>query len=316
MIASNGDLQASEISHHSFSASGTRIHYRRAGAGSEAVVCFHGFPQTGRLWERLAARLANRFTVIAPDLRGAGESQRPATGYDKKTVAADIHELVASLGFDRAHLVGHDIGAAVAYAYAAQWPSGVACLVMIEMLLPGFGLEALWAIRKPGEFAHMPFFMTPDLPEWLIAGREAAFFDWFIRNMVADQAAFGSDDIAAYAQAYARPGALRAGFDGYRAFWQDAEDNKRFAETKLKMPVLAIGAELSVGTALAQSLQPLAENLRGLVFEGCGHFVPDEQPERLARELETFLGEGHPNLADLTPGHRPRRSAASPSSPP
>ena len=292
MTASSSASDPSSIEHRSALANGTRIHYRRVGAGAEAVVCLHGFPQTGRSWERLAARLAGRFTIIAPDLRGAGESQRPATGYDKKTMAADIHELVASLGFGRVHLVGHDIGAAVAYAYAAQWPDEVARLVMIEMLLPGFGLEALWAIRKPGEFAHMPFFMTPDLPEWLIAGREAAFLDWFVRNMVADQAAFGPDDIAAYAQAYARPGALRAGFDGYRAFWQDAEDNKRFADVKLTMPVLAIGAGLSVGTALAESLQPLTEHLRGLVFEDCGHFIPDEQPERLARELETFLGEG------------------------
>ena len=292
MTASSSASDPASIEHRSAFANGTRIHYRRAGAGSEAIVCLHGFPQTGRSWEKLAARLASRFTIIAPDLRGAGESQRPATGYDKKTMAADVHELVASLGFDRVHLVGHDIGAAVAYAYAAQWPDGVARLVMIDMLLPGFGLEALWTIRKPGEFAHMPFFMTPDLPEWLITGREAAFLEWFIRNMVADQAAFGPDDVSAYAHAYARPGALRAGFDSYRAFWQDAGDNKRFANTRLKMPVLAIGAELSVGTALAESLQPLTKHLRGLVFEACGHFIPDEQPERLARELENFFGEG------------------------
>lgn len=285
----------SEITHHSALASGVRIHYRRVGEGPEAVVCLHGFPQTGRAWERLAVRLAERFTVIAPDLRGAGDSQRPEDGYDKKTVAVDIRALVASLGLGRVHLVGHDIGAAVAYAYAAQWPDEVARLVMIEMLLPGFGLEAMYAIRRPGEFAHTPFFMAPDLPEWLVAGREAAFLEWFIRNMVADQAAFGPDDIAAYARAYARPGALRAAFDGYRAFWQDADDNKTFAQTKLKMPVLAIGAELSVGTALAQSLEPLAEDLRGLVFEGCGHFIPDEQPDRLARELEAYLGEGRPD---------------------
>ncbi|MGL4620604.1 MAG: alpha/beta fold hydrolase [Chroococcidiopsis sp.] len=290
-MITNSDLKTVEIVHRAFSTnSGTRIHYRQAGEGSEAVVCFHGFPQSGRSWEKLAAQLAQRFTVIAPDLRGAGESQRPPTGYDKKTVAADIHELVVSLGLSRVHLVGHDIGAAVAYAYAAQWPSEISDLTMIEMLLPGFGLEELWAIRKPGEFAHMPFFMTQDLPEWLIEGREEAFFDWFIRNMVADQSAFDPDDIAAYAQAYARPGALRAGFDGYRAFWQDAEDNKLFARSKLKMPVLAIGAGLSVGTALEQSLRPLTEDLRGLVFEDCGHFIPDEQPERLARELDAFFG--------------------------
>lgn len=204
-------------------------------------------------------------------------------------MAADIRALVASLGSSRIHLVGHDIGAAVAYAFAAQWPDEVARLVLMEMLLPGFGLEIMYAVRRPGEFAWTPFFMAPDLPEWLIAGREAAFLDWFIRNLVVDQAAFGPDDVAAYAQAYARPGALRAGFDLYRAFWQDAEDNKRFARTRLPMPVLAIGGGSSVGSALAQSLQPLAVDVRDLVFADCGHFIPDERPEQLAHELSTFF---------------------------
>jgi pimeloyl-ACP methyl ester carboxylesterase len=279
------------VSHHTFAASGCRIHYRRMGQGPEMVVCLHGFPQTGRLWERSGRLLAERFTVIAPDLRGAGESQRPPGGYDKKTVAGDVHELVTSFGSGPVRLAGHDIGAAVAYAYAAQWPDEVSHLALIEMLLPGFGLEAMYSIRKPGEFAHMPFFMAADVPEWLISGREPAFLDWFIRNMVADQGAFAPEDIAAYAECYARPGALRSAFDLYRAFWQDAEDNKRFGATKLVMPVLAVGGELSLGGLLEQSLEPLAGNVRGLVFEGCGHFVPDEQPERLTRELMRFFGD-------------------------
>ena len=290
---------------HSIIANGIRINYRLIGSGPQVVVCLHGFPQTSRSWERLAGRLGSQYTIIAPDLRGTGDTQRPPTGYDKKTMAADVHELVAALGFDRTRLVGHDIGAAVAFAYAAQWPQEVTQLVMIEMLLPGFGLEELYAIRKPDEFAHMPFFMTPDLPEWLIAGHEGEFVDWFIRNMVADQAAFTPDDISAYAQACARPGGLRAGFDAYRAFWQDAEDNRRFAVTKLKMPVLAIGAELSIADGLFKSMQPLVENLRGLVFERCGHFIPDEQPGQLALELETFFKE-HPSAPDtLAEGDNP-----------
>lgn len=285
------------MSHHACTANGVRLHYRRAGTGPEVIVFLHGFPQTGHCWERVAARLVDGFTIIAPDLRGVGESERPTSGYDKKTMAADIRGLVSTLGFERVHIIGHDIGAAVAYAYAAQWPDAVARLAMIEMLLPGFGLEDLYAIRRPGEFAHMPFFMTPDLPEWLIAGREPAFFDWFIRNMAADQAAFDPDDIAAYARAYARPGALRAAFDSYRAFWQDAEDNRRLATTRLPMPVLAIGGDLSVGTALVDSLRALATDVRGTVYEGCGHFIPDEQPDRLAGDLRAFLGEER-----LTPG--------------
>lgn len=143
MTAQDDGPPGREIRHASFVVDGRRIHYRRAGSGRDVVLCLHGFPQTGRCWERLASRLANRFTIIAPDLRGTGESDRPATGYDKKTMSGDIRALVASLGHARIHLVGHDIGAAVAYAYAARWPGEVARLVLMEMLLPGFGLEAL-----------------------------------------------------------------------------------------------------------------------------------------------------------------------------
>ena len=255
------------------------------------LVCLHGFPQTGRCWERLMVEMSDRFTVIAPDLRGAGESERPASGYDKKTLAGDVRELVQSLGHDRVHLLGHDIGSAVAYAYAAQWPTEVIRLAMTEMLLPGFGLEAMFAIRKPGEFAHMPFFMAQDLAEWLIEGRERPFIDWFIRNMVADQAAFSPDDIAAYAECLARPGALRAGFALYRAFWQDAEDNRGFAMRKLPMPVLAIGGAMSVGDKFGSSLKPLAVDLTSTVFEDCGHFLFEEQPERVLKELRAFVAK-------------------------
>ena len=286
-------IEIGEVRHKTFTGSGARIHYRTAGAGDELVVCLHGFPQTGRCWEHLMIGMSDRFTVIAPDLRGAGESERPATGYDKKTLAGDIRELVHSLRHKRVHLVGHDIGSAVAYAYAAQWPDEVGRLVMMEMLLPGFGLEAMFAIRKPGEFAHMPFFMAQDLAEWLIAGREGAFTDWFIRNMVANQAAFGPDDIAAYGGSLARPGALRAGFALYRAFWEDAEDNRTFAKKKLPMPVLAIGGAMSLADAFGVSLEPLTASLQSLVFEDCGHFILEEQPARVMHELRSFLLEAH-----------------------
>ena len=291
-MSSNSQPSEVEDSHHyTSSVNGIRMHYRRTGGGPELVVCLHGFPQNGRSWEKVAARLAAKFTVISPDLRGAGESQTTSAGFEKKTMAADVHALVVSLGFDRIHLVGHDIGGMVAYAYAAQWPSEVASLTMIEMLLPGFGIEALYAIRRPGDFAHIPFFMAYDLPEWLVAGRESAFLDWFIRRNVSDQSAFAPEDIERYAHVLERPGALRAVFEGFRAFWQDATDNKQFSQTKLTMPVLAIGAASNVGSFLENSLQPLAENVRGIVFENCGHFIPDEQPEKLADTLEVFFGE-------------------------
>lgn len=278
-------------------ADAVRLHYLYVGEGPDLVVCLHGFPQTGRLWERCARHLPPRYTVVAPDLRGTGESARPAGGYDKRTMAADVLALVGSLGFGSVRLVGHDLGAAVAYTYAAQWPAEVSHLALIEMLLPGHGLEAMFAIRRPGEFAHTPFFMAQDLPEWLLAGREAAFLEWFMRAMVVDQSALTPEDIASYASAYARPGALRAAFDMYRAFWRDAEDNRALAATRLPMPVLAVGAEGSVGRQLERSLEPLAADLRGVVFEGCGHFVPDEQPARLARELDAFFAESMGEIA-------------------
>ena len=290
MDVSNPAAARPQLAHRMAEANGIRLHYVTAGSGPDVLVLLHGWPQTARAWTRLIPCLSDRYTVIAPDLRGAGDSARPMTGYDKKTAAQDVQVLITGLGHRRIELVGHDIGAMVAYAYAAQWPDEVAHLVLAESGLPGFGVEALWAISKPGQFAHMPFFMTPDLPEMLVEGREAAFIEWFIRTHTFDQAAFGEADFRAYAHAYALPGALRAGFDYYRAFWQDQEDNKGFARTKLAMPVLTIGAAMSVGDALEKQARQVADDVRGLVFEDCGHFVPEEQPERLAREITTFFG--------------------------
>lgn len=288
MTNNQAQAGADPFTSHTVTVNGLRLHARRLGNASQTVVLLHGFPQTGRSWEKVARQLAPQFTVIAPDLRGAGESGRPATGYDKKTMAADLHKLLQTLDLGRVHLVGHDIGM-VAYAYAAQWPESVVSLTLIEMLLPGFGIEAMYAIRQPGRFAHMPFFMAQDLPEWLLAGKEAAFIDWFIRSNIMDQDAFSPEEMAVYMHAYARPSALRAAFDWFRSFWQDAEDNQAWAAAPLTMPVLAIGGSASVGSMLEQSLRPLANDLRGLVLEDCGHFVPDEQSLRLARELAAFF---------------------------
>lgn len=256
-------------------------------------VLLHGWSETATCWDRVTPFLtAGGYAVVAPDLRGLGGSSRATGGYDKKTMAGDIFGLVRSLGLGPIHLVGYDIGAMVAYAYARQWPEETANLVLVEGPIAGAGLEAMFGPSKPGQFAHFAFHMAPDgLPEALVAGREDAYLGWFFRTYAFDQGAFTPEVIAANARAYAAPGALKAGFDLYRAFWQDIQDNKAFAARgKLAMPVLSVGGANSLGDTVTRALAPMADDLRGLVIEECGHYVPVERPERFASEILAFCG--------------------------
>lgn len=235
--------------------------------------------------------LAKRYTVIAPDIRGLGDSSKPATGYDKRTVAEDIYQLVRQLGFKQINLVGHDIGGMVAYAYAAAHPETVRRLVLMELLLPGFGLEQMFSVSRSGEFLHMPFHMAPDIPEALVTGRERMYLSWFYNDKSYNRAAITEDDINEYVRCYSAPGALRAGFEYYRAFLKDAKHNREYAFQKLLMPVLAMGGASSVGDLLQKTLPAVAENVRGLVVERCGHWIAEEHPDYLIQQLLTFFGE-------------------------
>lgn len=267
------------------------MHYITAGDGPP-VVLLHGFPQTWYEWRPILPALAEQFTVIAPDLRGLGDSSRPLTGYDKATLANDVWELVHDhLGFECFNVVGHDWGGPVAYALAAQHRANVLRLGVLDVTIPGDGTDVF--STSQGRWHHA-FHRTPDLPEALVHGREDIYVRWFLENFTAHKRAIGEAAKAHYAHAYAQPGAMRAGFSYYRAIPKDIAANEAFiAAGKLLMPVLAVGGGRAFGRGelVHASMARVAENVTGAVIADSGHFIPEEQPEQLLDLLIPFLAE-------------------------
>jgi pimeloyl-ACP methyl ester carboxylesterase len=274
--------------HHTARVNDVTLHYVICGQG-DPVVLLHGWPQTWYEWRKIMPALAERYTVIAPDMRGLGDSSKPAGGYDKRTIAADIYQLVRQLGFEGIFLVGHDWGGPVAYAYAAAHPAGVRKLVILDVGIPGAGLERALEFRKSGGIWHIQFHYVRDLPEALVTGRERIYLSWFYRVAAYDPSAISSEAIDEYVRCYSAAGALRAGFEYYRAIFTDAEHNTENAKTKLKMPVLALGGERGFAETALRSMQQLAEDVRGGVIERCGHWIPEERPEYLLDQLLKFF---------------------------
>jgi pimeloyl-ACP methyl ester carboxylesterase len=264
------------------------IHYVTAGSGPPLVL-LHGWPQTWYEWRHIAPELARQYTLVMPDLRGLGDSSRPADGYDKKTVANDIWRLVHDrLGHQRFYLVGHDWGGPTAYALAAAHPDAVRRLVILDVVIPGDGGD----FSQSGRRWHHAFHITPDLPEALVHGRERLYIGWFYRTFGYRPDAISEADIDEYARTYAQPGAMRAGFAFYRALPQDAADNAAIVKRlKLPMPVLGIGGAngRGRGAEVEESLRRVAVDVRAEIFTECGHWIPEEQPARLAGTLREFL---------------------------
>ncbi|WP_420212589.1 alpha/beta fold hydrolase [Burkholderia aenigmatica] len=271
---------------------GLRIHTKVAGAG-RAVVLLHGWPQTSYAWRKLVPLLAPHCKVIAPDLRGFGHSSKPATGYDKKTVAGDIAALLHALQIDQACIVGHDMGGQVGYAFAALYPQLTEQFVFIESGLPGFGQEKAMNVATGGSW-HFGFNMAGDISEELVRGREALFVRHFVRRDTVgtvDPESITEADIDVYATALTQPGALRASFSYYRTLLVDLDDNKTLGEKKLEMPVLAIGCEFGYGEGSKATMEKVASNVRGVVLRASGHYPAEEQPEQLASALLDFLAQ-------------------------
>jgi pimeloyl-ACP methyl ester carboxylesterase len=264
---------------------GTRIHYLIAGKG-EPIILLHGYAQNSHMWRPLIAALAKTNTVIAPDLRGFGQSAKPLEGYDKVTMARDIHALAVSLGFKRVRLVGHDIGLMVAYAFAAQFPAEVDRIVLMDAFLPGVGdWTNVWLLR---DLWHFHFY--GETPLRLVAGRERIYFEHFWNDFAADRTKSVSErDRRIYARAYAQPGAMRAGFEVFRAFEQDAKDFAGFAKTKLTMPMLVLTGEKASGEFLITQGRLVADNVKGVVIKGAGHWLIDEVPDQVIPKVAAFL---------------------------
>jgi pimeloyl-ACP methyl ester carboxylesterase len=267
-------------------AGGVRIHYRIAGSGPP-VILLHGFAQNGHMWLPVIKELAKTRTVIAPDLRGAGESDKPATGYDKVTMARDVHALAASLGMTKVAIAGHDIGLMVAYAYAALYPAEVERIALLDAFLPGVGeWTNVWLLR---DLWHFHFY--GETPLRLVTGRERIYLEHFWNDFAADRAkSISEDDRVLYAKSYAQPGAVAAGMEWFRAFEQDAADFAKLAETKLTMPMLVLGGEKSGGAFLIEQGRLVDTNVEGVLVPGSGHWVLEEAPGFVIPKLVAFLG--------------------------
>lgn len=266
---------------------GATIHVRYGGRGP-AVVLLHGYGETGDMWVPMAQDLMRDHTVLVPDLRGLGLSSKPKDGFDKKTQAGDVAAVLDALKIEEVDLVAHDIGNMVGYAFAAQYPTRVTRLVMIDAPLPGVGpweeilkMPLLWHFRFGG----------PDM-ERLVEGRERIYLDRFWNDFSADPAKFTEAAREHYAELYALPGAMRSGFSQFAAFDQDAVDNKAFvASAKLTMPVLAVGGEHSFGPMMATVMRFAATDVQEAVIPGSGHWIMEENPTATVEMVRAFLDE-------------------------
>jgi pimeloyl-ACP methyl ester carboxylesterase len=275
---------------------GVRLHYVTAGEGERTIVLLHGFPQTWWQWRRVIPGLVEGgFRAVAPDNRGAGHSWRPAGGYDKRTMAGDVHGLLHEhLRVEGpVVLVGHDIGLMIAYAYAQSYRDDVSRLVVVDAPLPGTAVFD--RLRSDPRVWHFAFHGARDVAEMLVAGRERPYLQAFFNARIFDPSAIGNEDLEVYVSAYAAPGAMRAGFELYRAFDRDAEDNRASLSRngKLAIPVLAVGGATSTsGPLVEEMMREVAEDVAGLRVPGTAHWVPEENPQALVHAVLEFIGEG------------------------
>ncbi len=286
-------MECADFSHHYANLKGVRIHYVTTGQGAP-VVLLHGWPQTWYEWRHILKSLSDKFALVAPDLRGLGDSSRPSSGYDKKTVANDVWSLMHDhLGHARFAVVGHDWGAPTAFRLAADHPAEVTHLAMLDVPVPG-DQPAGAAIGGSPRWHHT-FHQVPDLPEALTHGRERTYLEFFFMNGCDQAGAILDADIAEYVRTYSQPGAMRAGFNFYRALSQDVADNRATLATgfKLPMPTLGLGGggPRGRGNLVVESLRRVATHAEGGSIPDCGHFIPEEKPEELTRILREFLAK-------------------------
>jgi pimeloyl-ACP methyl ester carboxylesterase len=274
---------------------GVRYHYLLARANGNlgnpgtTIVLLHGWGSTSYMWRFVMPQLVARgYTVLAPDLRGLGDTSKPVEGYEKAKVAEDIHALVQKLELGpKVNIVGHDMGGMVAYAYAAQHRDEVQSVAILDVPLPG--IDPWDKIVQTSRVWHFRFFGVQDVPEMLVAGHELEFLKWFHNNEAVNSRAFTNEVEETYAREYSMPGAMRAGFEYYRAFPQDVKDNQEFAKQKLAMPVLGIGGSGSFGPIIGDHLGRVATNVQAVVIQNAGHWVAEEQPEAVTDALLKFL---------------------------
>jgi pimeloyl-ACP methyl ester carboxylesterase len=284
-LAAGAGAQDRAIASRTADMDGVRLQYLTAGKGP-AVILLHGYAETSRMWTPLMPLLAERFTVIAPDLPGIGDSAIPAEGADMKTAAIRIHALARKLGVEKARVVGHDIGLMVAYAYAAQFPAETEKLVVMDAFLPG--VEGWEPIYNSPNYWHFRF--HGPTPEALVKGREQTYFAYFWNDLAADKNhSLPQADRSAYIAAYSRPGRMKAAWAYFDSFPQAAKDFAQLSQVKLTMPVLSIGGDKSLGEALAQQMKLVATDVTVVVLKDAGHWIMEERPKETLDALVKFL---------------------------
>ena len=285
VLASSARAVEPVIASRSIDVDGLRLHYLTAGSG-EPLILLHGYAETSRMWRPVIPVFAEKFTVIAPDLPGIGESGIPRDGLTMKNSAVRIHALAKALGVSKARVVGHDIGLMVAYAYAAMYPAEVEKLVLMDAFLPG--VEGWEPVYNNPAIWHFRFYGPT--PEALVRGRERTFFERFWNDFAADKNhSIPEEDRRAYTAAYAAPGRMHAGFSYFESLPQTARDFAELSKTRLTMPVLSIGGEKSLGDALAAQAKLVGTNVTTVVLKDAGHWILEEKPQETTDALRRFL---------------------------
>jgi len=267
---------------------GVKLHYVAGGEGRKALLLIPGWPQTWYVWRKVMPELAREYRAIAVDTRVMGDSSRPETGYDTDTVAKDLSDLMQRLGVDHYSVIGHDVGMWIAYPLAAQHREAVDKLIVTEALIPGV-TPTPPMLLPPDANAGLTQFMfnqLRDLPEFLVAGREDAYMRW-----VVDHLAYRPERVAVdeYTRAYSVPGAMKAGFAYYRAIPQTVQENQELRKSKLAMPVLAIGGVIGAGKTTIDTMKLVSDHVEGAIVEDCGHYTPEECPDRFLDLVKPFL---------------------------
>lgn len=276
---------------------GIQLHYVKGGEGAPLIL-LSGWPQTWYSFHRIMPQLVKKFTVIAVDYRGMGSSNNPADGYDKKTMAKDIFELTRFLGYEKVFIAGHDIGAMVAFSFAANYPAATGKLILMDAMHPSEMMFKMPMIPVKGAFPAkmnpqmpygfwMAFNQVKGLPEQLLAGRFQLLQDWLYEYVMVDASNMEPFERAVYANAYNEPESIRASNGWYQSFAQDIEDSNTYGV--LEMPVLGIGGNIG-GRTLKMSLPQKAKNAKVVELENCGHFVLEEKPDEVLDLMVDFLG--------------------------
>ena len=273
---------------------GVRLHaYLGGNPDGKTVVLLAGFPQNAHAWSRVIPYLAGEYRLVLPDLPGQGESDRPADGYDTRTMATRVHGLLEELGLTRYSMVAHDVGAWTAFPYGLLFGDELDHLALLDAGIPGITLPDSVPLDPEGarKTWHFAFHQVPDLPETLLIGREREYVEWFLRQKTHSPDTFSDDEIDRYARSFAAEGGVRAGLAYYRAASLSAQQNRELLETRrFTMPVLGVTAEFGSIADMTAPVRPYADHARNVTIAGSGHFIPDEQPELLAEALRDFIG--------------------------